>query len=280
MAMKLSLLVIGTLATTAYADDHSKDEDQAFLDSVQRGDATALAAMIKTPFEISGVPFKTAACAKKFGGDKPRFTSDEKALVSCLAQVKLHDGPYAKRGDTVMGKRCNSDATIGGYDTKLQLDMSAGHPFKVTSLDMKKIEGELGGVASYRPLCSGKDIVQPFVIEKDPPPPPPPPPPLEENVSPTLLEKYRTAGAKEILPDDDTKTEIGRSGKAKVVGAWKLCLAESGEIARVTMLKSSGFGKYDTTIAATIRDTWKYKPYQTNRRPTAVCTVVTFIYGT
>src|SRR5438046_2671003 len=86
---------------------------------------------------------------------------------------------------------------------------------------------------------------------------PPPPPP--QNVAPTVLEARRIAGEKAIVPDDQTKTDITRSGKEKTVSSFKLCLAADGSINSVTQLKSSGFPPYDKKIISTIKTEWKYK---------------------
>jgi hypothetical protein len=94
-----------------------------------------------------------------------------------------------------------------------------------------------------------------------------------------MLEGSRTAGDKNIVPDDVTKTEISRSGKDRIIGSFKLCLTVGGEIQSVNMLKSTGFGSYDQKILSTIRGSWRYKPYNVNGKAVPVCTAVTFIYS-
>jgi hypothetical protein len=111
------------------------------------------------------------------------------------------------------------------------------------------------------------------------PPPPPPPPAPPQNVAPTALEALRTSGDKDIQPDDVTKTEIGRSGKAKMVASFKICLNTGGGINDVKQLKSSGFPAYDAKLIRTIKSTWKYRPFLVNGKAAPVCTAVTFIYS-
>lgn len=150
-----------------------------------------------------------------------------------------------------------------------------------------------------------KELVQPVTIEKQelgeeggeeggdpcgvpggvvggvigvPPPPPPPPPTNPVNVPPSLLEGQRIAGDKYIQPDDKTKVSIMQSGKDKVIGSFKLCLSELGDVRSTTMLKSTGFAAYDRKLETEMRTTWRYRPFQINGRNTAVCTAVTFIY--
>ena len=96
---------------------------------------------------------------------------------------------------------------------------------------------------------------------------------------PTALEASRIAGEKNIIPDDNTKIEIQRSGKEKIVGSFKLCINTEGSINSVSQLKSSGFSQYDAKIIATIRGEWRYKPFMVNGKAAPVCTAVTFIYS-
>jgi TPR repeat protein len=98
------------------------------------------------------------------------------------------------------------------------------------------------------------------------------------NVAPTAVEARRIAGIRNILPDDRTKTEISRSGRSKLVGSFKVCLQETGDVANVTLLKSTGFVEYDRTIVRTIYD-WLYTPFLIDGVPARVCTAVTFIYS-
>ena len=111
------------------------------------------------------------------------------------------------------------------------------------------------------------------------PPPPPPPPAAPQIVPPTALEASRIAGDKMIHPDDVTKTEIGRSGKDKLVGSFKLCLKVDGTINSVSQVKSTGFAAYDNKIMSTIRGEWRYRPFNVNGKAVPVCTAVTFIYA-
>jgi protein TonB len=133
-----------------------------------------------------------------------------------------------------------------------------------------EVGGEEGGVAGG--VVGG-------VAGPPPPPPPPPPPAPPQNVPPTMLEGSRIAGDKMIAPDDVTKTEIGRSGKDRIVGSYKLCLTLDGSISSVAQLKSTGFPAYDAKIQGKMRSEWRYKPYNVNGKPVPVCTAVTFIYS-
>jgi hypothetical protein len=93
-----------------------------------------------------------------------------------------------------------------------------------------------------------------------------------------MLEGSRISGDKNIIPDDVTKTEIQRSGKDRIVGSFKLCLSDAGDITAITQLKSTGFSAYDGKIQREMRN-WKYRPFMVNGKPSRVCTAVTFIYS-
>jgi protein TonB len=158
-------------------------------------------------------------------------------------------------------------------------------PVKIEKQEVKEVEdkgdpnGEEGGVeGGVVGGVVGGDING--VMGAPPPPPPPPPPPAPpQNVPPTMLEGSRTAGDKNIVPDDVTKTEISRSGKDRIIGSFKLCLTVGGEIQSVNQLKSTGFPAYDQKILSTIKGSWRYKPYNVNGKAVPVCTAVTFIYS-
>jgi hypothetical protein len=95
-------------------------------------------------------------------------------------------------------------------------------------------------------------------------------------VAPAVLE--RVEGPKLIIPDDQTKTEIQRSGRERVTSIVKMCLDEAGHVDSARPLQLTGFPAYDKKIIAGIR-TWVFRPYLTAGKPTAVCTVVSFTYS-
>ncbi|MGE0871849.1 MAG: energy transducer TonB [Kofleriaceae bacterium] len=117
------------------------------------------------------------------------------------------------------------------------------------------------------------------VVGAPPPPPPPPPPAPPQNIAPTMLEQSRIAGEKQIVPDDNTKVEIQRSGKDKVVGSYKICINPEGGVTSVTQIKSTGFPAYDSKIQRKMRNEWRYRPFLVNGKAAPVCTAVTFIYS-
>jgi len=107
------------------------------------------------------------------------------------------------------------------------------------------------------------------------PAPPPPPPP--QNVPLHVLDATRVSGERTIVPDDATKSEIYKRHKGKVIGSFKLCITETGDVASVVTLSSTGFEAYDAKIVNGIRR-WKYTPFRIDGKATSVCSVVTFIY--
>lgn len=117
------------------------------------------------------------------------------------------------------------------------------------------------------------------------PPPPPPPAPRETNDEPTrrcmpprVLGPSRIAGTTLIEPTDATKLAMQRSGTARLVAAFEVCLTASGAVDSVSLLESSGVATYDQTIATRIRGEWRYRPMTVDGSPVRACTTVTFIY--
>jgi TonB family protein len=98
-------------------------------------------------------------------------------------------------------------------------------------------------------------------------------------ITPGALDANRVAGDKEIIPDENTQSEIGRSGQDKINGSYKLCVAPDGNVTSVTQLKSTGFPAYDNKIQSTIRGKWRYKPFIVDGKATTVCTAVRFVYS-
>jgi len=111
-----------------------------------------------------------------------------------------------------------------------------------------------------------------------PPPPPPPPAPKKPRiVLQHVLEQRRISGEKRIVPSEPTKLQIRRDDKSQIIASMKMCLSRSGNVQRITTMKSSGYPSYDAKIRSKMRQ-WRYKPFMVNGKPVPVCTSVTFIY--
>lgn len=141
-------------------------------------------------------------------------------------------------------------------------------------------EGVVGGSPGSGGLLRniGDDSILRSRITAVPPPPAPPAPKKPEMVEATVVEAQRVAGQKLIQPDDGTKLQMARDGRPRVEAKVKMCLSASGDVARTTLVNSSGYPEYDAIILATMQ-AWKYRPYLVNAEPTPVCTQVTFIYS-
>ena len=98
--------------------------------------------------------------------------------------------------------------------------------------------------------------------------------PTEAHLSPQELDKRRVSGSKLIVPSDDDKIAIGNAGVGKIVGSFKVCIDETGSVARVETLRSTGLLSYDQKLQHTIEHTWRYEAM-----PGPVCSAVTFIYS-
>jgi hypothetical protein len=97
------------------------------------------------------------------------------------------------------------------------------------------------------------------------------------NVAPPALEKHRIAGNRYIAPSNDMMTRLHAAGLQKAVGAYKVCVDETGHITSVKQLKSIADAEYDTLILHTIETTWKYAPFMVNGEAAKVCSAVTYI---
>ena len=107
---------------------------------------------------------------------------------------------------------------------------------------------------------------------------PPPPPKVEapKIVPQKALEAQRISGTTQIQSPNDVYMSIKRSGKP-ATAVYKMCLSSGGSVKSVKKLRSSGYAKYDSKIAGSMRR-WKYKPFRVNGKAVPVCTSVTFIF--
>jgi hypothetical protein len=134
---------------------------------------------------------------------------------------------------------------------------------------------EREGEHHSKPDMGGGPRVGASVLRSVAPPVPPPVahtlPPV--NVSPSMLEDSRLAGAKSIMPDDATMAAMAASGKQRFVGSYKICVNTEGNVFSIDILKTTGYPAYDAKIAIEISQ-WRYKPQRSD-----VCTAVSFIYS-
>lgn len=86
------------------------------------------------------------------------------------------------------------------------------------------------------------------------------------------------AGSKLIAPDDSDKIVLQSNNVLRIVASELACFDETGAVVKVMPLKGSGLPKYDRKIAATIQESWRYKPVLFAGKPIKACTAVTFIY--
>lgn len=92
------------------------------------------------------------------------------------------------------------------------------------------------------------------------------------HVTPTLLERYRRAGTKMVIPDDVDMTRLAKAtGPVEVRGQFEYCVDAAGAVDRVTIVQPTGLSGYDRKIVATIQR-WMFAP------PAPACATVTFSY--
>lgn len=167
-------------------------------------------------------------------------------------------------------------------------NVTSAHPREATSMEAARAFGAAAQTWQFKPFVVGSRAIPACAMlrmaARTTPKPPRevlPLPSQDETVviAPNVLEARRVSGEKYIIPDDRTKLDIQLSGVSRVVGAFKLCLDDTGHVEHVTMLRSTGFAAYDDTIVHTISRTWIYLPFMDEGRAAPVCTAVTFIYS-
>lgn len=92
------------------------------------------------------------------------------------------------------------------------------------------------------------------------------------------VDAKRIAGNKLILPDDGVKRAMAKRHDGSIVGAFRLCLDESGHVESVLPIRSTGYASYDRELMAGIWK-WVYSPFLVDGVATPVCTAVTFHYS-
>ena len=195
--------------------------------------------------------------------------------------------PAPAKTEPAPGKRNPSSSSSSGTPTKRQSSQKvteSSAPPVVTKTEVPSASPPSPAKSEPPPLQSPAGTPAPVVAPAPtasplPAPPPSPPPPVPpQTVAPTVLDANRIGGDKDIAPDDNTQTEIGRAGITSISGSFKICLTAEGTINTVSLLKSTGFAAYDAKIQETIRRSWRYRPFMVNGKPAQVCTAVRFVY--
>lgn len=87
----------------------------------------------------------------------------------------------------------------------------------------------------------------------------------------------RVEGDKLITPDALTVAAILRSERSSVIGVFNVCIDSKGDVADISVVRSTRFPAYDAKIQRQVR-TWRYQPVLLGGMPAPVCTKVTFVY--
>lgn len=107
--------------------------------------------------------------------------------------------------------------------------------------------------------------------------PPKLPPAKPRVVAAHVISGRRISGNSHIVPPDPVKLRIANDGRSQVVGAVLMCLDTSGRVAKLKMVRTTGYNPYDAKILREVRR-WRYQPYRVNGTAVPVCTSITFIY--
>jgi hypothetical protein len=86
---------------------------------------------------------------------------------------------------------------------------------------------------------------------------------------------YRISGTLFILPPDSVMRAL-RDSHARLHGRYKYCVDEQGLVMQVSTVETSSVAEYDTHVESELKK-WRFKPIPVDGRPTAVCTIVTFV---
>ncbi|HEU0037563.1 MAG TPA: protein kinase [Kofleriaceae bacterium] len=98
-----------------------------------------------------------------------------------------------------------------------------------------------------------------------------------QTVAPSVLEANRLAGSAHIAADNATRQAVTHMGTKRIVGRFKVCVAQSGAVT-ATMTASSGVAEYDAKVLAEMKG-WRFKPIAINGEPANVCAPVAIAYS-
>jgi TonB family protein len=87
----------------------------------------------------------------------------------------------------------------------------------------------------------------------------------------------RVAGATFLPPTEAVKRELAQQDIHQIVGTFRFCIDETGQVAKVGVYESTGSETYDQTLVRAI-ETWRYPPVAGASGPVAACGAVTFQY--
>jgi TonB family protein len=134
-----------------------------------------------------------------------------------------------------------------------------------------------GAGCTQEPCGVGEPPVAPPIVLPPEPQVTPPTVIAPTIVAPSIVAGLRISGETQIEPPNLVRTAIARDGASRVVGTFKMCLNQQGEVSSVTTLRSTKYAGYDDEIKSTMRN-WRYRPYLIGGTAAPVCSVVTFQY--
>ncbi|MGE5185952.1 MAG: TonB family protein [Acidobacteriota bacterium] len=160
-----------------------------------------------------------------------------------------------------------------------------------------KLEAPAAPVAPTRSSATATAIAEieaPSVAAVAAPAPPPPPAPViapppaapaapvasaepPHVVSPAVFKGLRVAGGDHIEAPEVVQTAMLHDEHKQTTATVKVCVASTGEISHVSVLKSSGYAAFDERLVAGVHN-WRYKAYVVGGRAVPACSAVTFVY--
>jgi hypothetical protein len=93
------------------------------------------------------------------------------------------------------------------------------------------------------------------------------------------IDLVHIAGSDLIHPADETMQEIEHSKRKVLRGILAVCIAKTGGIESVELIESTQFSDYDDLLVQTIKQTWRFAPFQLEGAAQTYCKNVTFIFS-
>jgi TonB family protein len=98
------------------------------------------------------------------------------------------------------------------------------------------------------------------------------------HVMPWIFEARQIAGVRAVFPDDEDKVHIQESGTTSIIGIIHYCVTVKGDVDASTLLRSTGFSRYDTKLVEAVKR-WRFRPLELDGAPVPACSIAQFVYA-
>lgn len=122
-------------------------------------------------------------------------------------------------------------------------------------------------VAALGLAVSEPEAPQPAVVDARP----------VEVVPQIEVDALRTHGAGFAMPPDAVTAEMIAHEQRELIAVVKTCVNREGFVSQLRPVKPSSYREWDAALFRTMRG-WRFRPFQRDGQPVAVCTAFTFVY--